>query len=102
MPGNPAMIDSLVNHPTAASKNFDSLYHINLGGSIVHPDVFKKCKAPPLNVKVTSSTFGMSEGGLLSTWDIYKKQPDYKDCVSVGNIAQGCVAKICAHGSKGR
>ena len=100
MPGNPAMVDSLINHPTAASRNLESLTHINLGGSIVHPDAFKKIRAPPLSVKYTTSAFGMTEACVLSVWDIYEEQPEYKDAISVGKIVPGAKLRICAPGTR--
>ena len=94
------MIDSLINHPTVASRNLDSLAHINLGGSVVHPEVYKKCRVPPLSVKTLTSAFGMTEGSLLTSWDTDARQPDYKDVISVGTAAPGTKIRICEPGTK--
>lgn len=51
MMGNPSMVESLVNHPTAQTRDLSSLFHVNLSGSVVHPEYLRKCAAPPLNAK---------------------------------------------------
>ena len=100
MPGTPAMVDSLITHPTAASRNLESLMHINLGGSVIHPKVFEKCRAPPLNATITTATFGLSEAKSQTTWDLHEQQPDYQDVVSVGKVIPGSKLRVCAPESR--
>lgn len=101
MPCVPSIIHALLEHVPDQRIQFKPLENVHLGAAIIPPAMLETCTNPAkFGAKFATVGLGLSEGLSIFGWVNGETVVVESDVVSVGRIAQGGLAKICAPESR--
>ena len=101
MPAVPSIIQALVERLPDQSIQMKPLESVNLGGTIISPAILETCTDPAkLGANFASAGYGVSEGLTVFSWVTGETPVAESSLASVGRIAPGGMAKICAPESR--
>ena len=100
MPAVPSLLYSLTDAAALDARDFASLRHVELSGTMASPEVMDLARTR-LGARIVSVHYGMTESGPAVAWPSAQvHQSCEKDVVSPGFPVRGGMIRICAPGSR--
>ncbi|KAL8769576.1 MAG: hypothetical protein Q9209_004508 [Squamulea sp. 1 TL-2023] len=102
MPAVPSMIQALINHSSLSTAKLDSLYSIDLAGTLILPEIIAACM-DKLEAPNSSTVYGMTEGSFLCASDMQElpyTRHNIPGIVPCGTAMPGGRVRVCKLGSR--
>ncbi|KAL8735417.1 MAG: hypothetical protein Q9166_000963 [cf. Caloplaca sp. 2 TL-2023] len=98
----PSMIQALVSHPSLPTTNLQSLQSVDLGGTIILPEIVEACM-DKLGAQYSSVGYGMTEGSYMCSSALDKmsfNRHNIPKILPCGTAMPGGRLRVCRPGSR--